>query len=159
MSTPIAQSSPILVRIRTFLSNQGLFLVVAIALFAILRLTNWSGADFGAILLYSLVAGNVVSPAMNRIAPWSSRFRSPYNWIAYELFLAIVALVSSAAAVALTMAVYRVPLSSFPAQMRGGGRLGVVVVLIVGTIVHLYNLTRAKLEHTSRELKRTLELG
>jgi len=159
MSTPIAQSSPILVRIRTFLSNQGLFLVVAIALFAILRLTNWSGADFGAILLYSLVAGNVVSPAMNRIAPWSSRFRSPYNWIAYELFLAIVALVSSAAAVALTMAVYRVPLSSFPVQMRGGGRLGVVVVLIVGTIVHLYNLTRAKLEHTSRELKRTLELG
>jgi len=132
---------------------------VAIALFAILRLTNWSGADFGAILLYSLVAGNVVSPAMNRIAPWSSRFRSPYNWIAYELFLAIVALVSSAAAVALTMAVYRVPLSSFPVQMRGGGRLGVVVVLIVGTIVHLYNLTRAKLEHTSRELKRTLELG
>jgi sigma-B regulation protein RsbU (phosphoserine phosphatase) len=43
--------------------------------------------------------------------------------------------------------------------MRGGGRLGVVVVLIVGTIVHLYNLTRAKLEHTSRELKRTVELG
>jgi len=33
------------------------------------------------------------------------------------------------------------------------------VVLIVGTIVHLYNQTRAKLEHTSRELKRTVELG
>jgi serine phosphatase RsbU (regulator of sigma subunit) len=154
-----AQPSPISVRIRTFLSDQGLFLLVAVALFAILRLTNWSGADFAAILLYSLAAGNLVSPAMNRLAPWSSRFRSPYNWIAYELCLALVALVSSAAAVAVTMAAYRVPWSRFPAQMRGGGRLGVVVVLIVGTIVHLYNLTRAKLEHTSRELKRTVELG
>lgn len=159
MSSPSAQPSPIFVRIRAFLSNQGLFLVVALALFAILRLTNWSGADFGAILLYSLVAGNLVSPAMNRLAPWSSRFRRPYDWIAYESCLALVAFVSSAAAVAITMAAYRIPLSRFPSQFRGGGRLGVVVVLIVGTIVHLYHLTRAKLEHTSLELKRTLELG
>ena len=159
MSSPSAQPSPIFVRIRAFLSNQGLFLVVALALFAILRLTNWSGADFGAILLYSLVAGNLVSPTMNRLAPWSSRFRRPYDWIAYESCLALVAFVSSAAAVAATMAAYRIPLSRFPSQFRGGGRLGVVVVLIVGTIVHLYHLTRAKLEHTSLELKRTLELG
>jgi hypothetical protein len=40
MSSPSAQPSPIFVRIRAFLSNQGLFLVVALALFAILRLTN-----------------------------------------------------------------------------------------------------------------------
>ena len=159
MSSPSAQPSPIFVRIRAFLSNQGLFLVVALALFAILRLTNWSGADFGAILLYSLVAGNLVSPAMNRLAPWSSKFRRPYDWIAYESCLALVAFFSSAAAVAITMAAYRIPLSRFPSQFRGGGRLGVVVVLIVGTIVHLYHLTRAKLEHTSLELKRTLELG
>src|SRR6201993_3691974 len=104
MSPTSAQTSLVFVRIRAFLSDQGLFLVVALALFAILRLTNWSGADFGAILLYSLVAGNLVSPAMNRIAPWSSRFRSPYDWIAYESCLALVALVSSAAAVAITMA-------------------------------------------------------
>jgi serine phosphatase RsbU (regulator of sigma subunit) len=159
MSPPSAQPSPIFVRIRAFLSNQGLFLVVALALFAILRLTNWSGADFGAILLYSLIAGNLVSPAMNRLAPWSSRFRSPYDWIAYESCLTLVAFFSSAAAVAVTMAAYRIPLSRFSSQFRGGGRLGVVVVLIVGTIVHLYHLTRAKLEHTSLELKRTLELG
>jgi len=159
MPSPSAQPSPIFVRIRAFLSNQGLFLVVALALFAILRLTNWSGADFGAILLYSLVAGNLVSPAMNRLAPWSSRFQNPYDWIAYELCLALVAFISSAAAVSVTMAAYRIPLSRFPSQFQGGGLLGVVVVLIVGTIVHLYHLTRAKLEHTSLELKRTLELG
>jgi phosphoserine phosphatase RsbU/P len=159
MSSPSALPSPTFVRMRAFLSNQGLFLVVALALFAILRLTNWSGADFGAILLYSLIAGNLVSPAMNRLAPWSSRFRSPYDWIAYESCLALVAFVSSAAAVAVTMAAYRISLSRFLSQFRGGGRLGVVVVLIVGTIVHLYHLTRAKLEHTSLELKRTLELG
>jgi phosphoserine phosphatase RsbU/P len=159
MSSPSPQPSPILVRIRAFLSNQGLLLIVALAVFAILRVTNWSGADFGAIVLYSLVAGNLVYPAMNRVAPWSSRFPSPYNWVAYESCLALVALISSAAAVAVTMAAYRVPLERFASQFRGGGRLGVVVVLIVGTIIHLYNLTNAKLEHTSRELKRTLELG
>src|ERR1700752_3179798 len=159
MASSSAQPSSFFVRIRAFLSNQGLFLVVALALFAILRLTNWSGADFGAILLYSLVAGNLVSPAMNRLAPWSSRFRSPYDWVAYESCLALVAFVSSAAAVAVTMAAYRIPLSRVPSQFRGGGRVGGVGGLIVGTIVHLYHLTRAKLEHTSLELKRTLELG
>src|ERR1700745_3727064 len=159
MSSPSPQPSPILARIRAFLSNQGLLLIVALAVFAILRVTNWSGADFGAIVLYSLMAGNLVYPAMNRVAPCASRFPSPYNWVAYESCLVLVALVSSAAAVAVTMAAYRVPLERFASQFRGGGRLGVVVVLIVGTIIHLYNLTNAKLEHTSRELKRTLELG
>jgi len=159
MPPPSAQSSPVFGRVRTFLSAQGLFLVVALALFAILRVTNWAGADFGAILLYSLVAGNLVNPAMNRLAPWSSEFESPYDWIVYELCLLGVALFSSAVAVAVTMAAYGVPWSMFSSQFRGGGRLGVVVVVIVGTIVHLYNQTRAKLEHTSRELKRTLELG
>jgi phosphoserine phosphatase RsbU/P len=159
MSPSSTPPSPVLNRIRAFLSNQGLYLVVALALFAILRVTNWGGADIGAILLYSLVTGNLVSPAMNRIAPWSSQYESPLNWVLYELGLFFVALVSSAAAVAVTMAAYHVPWALFSSQFRGGGRLGIVVVLIVGTIVHLYNLTRAKLEHTSRELKRTLELG
>ena len=142
---------------RIFLEPR-IVLVVALALFAILRLTNWSGADFGAILLYSLVAGNLVSPAMNRLAPWSSRYRSPYDWIAYESCLALVAFVSSAAAVAITMAAYRIPLSiPFSISRRGPARCRRRPN--VGTIVHLYHLTRAKLEHTSLELKRTLELG
>jgi phosphoserine phosphatase RsbU/P len=159
MSPSSAQPSPLLSRVRTFLSNQGLYLIVAFALFAILRVVNWRGADFGAILLYSLVTGNLVSPAMNRLAPWSSRFASPYNWIAYELCLFLVALGSSAAAVVTTMAAYDVPAAMFPTQFHGGGRLGVLAVLIVGTIVHIYNQIRAKLEHTSRELQRSVELG
>ncbi|HTR26884.1 MAG TPA: PP2C family protein-serine/threonine phosphatase [Terriglobales bacterium] len=159
MSPPSAQSSPFISRARVFLSNQGLFLVVAITLFVILRVTNWPGADFGAILFYSLVAGNLVYPAMNRIAPWASRFPNPYNWVVYEFGLFVVALFSSAAAVIVTMKAYSVPLQSFSTQFHGGGRLGVVVVLIVGTIVHLYHQIREKLEHTSRELTRTLELG
>ncbi|MGH9747554.1 MAG: PP2C family protein-serine/threonine phosphatase [Candidatus Acidiferrales bacterium] len=159
MSLPSSQPSPLFSRIRTFLSNQGLYLVVAVALFAILRVTNWHGADFGAVLLYSLVTGNLVNPAMNRLAPWSSSFSSPSNWVAYELCLFVVALGSSAGAVFVTMFFYSVSVSQFSSQFRGGGRLGVLVVLIVGTIVHIYSQTRDKLEHTSRELKRTVELG
>ena len=159
MSPSSAQPSPFLNRVRAFLSNQGLYLIVALALFAILRVVNWHGADFGAVLLYSLVTGNLVGPAMERLAAWSSRFSSPYNWVAYELCLFFVALGSSAAAVVATMAAYDVPASMFSAQFHGGGRLGVLVVLIVGSIVHLYSQTRAKLEHTSRELQRSVELG
>ncbi|MGA8142574.1 MAG: PP2C family protein-serine/threonine phosphatase [Candidatus Acidiferrales bacterium] len=159
MSPPSTRSSPVLIGVRGFLSNQGLYLVVAVALFAILRVTNWHGADFGAILLYSVVTGNLVNPAMKRLVPLSQRFPSPYDWVAYVGFLFVVALVSSAAAVLVTMAAFRVPFTMFSTEFRGGGRLGVVVVLIVGTIVHLYDQTRAKLEHTSRELTRTLELG
>src|SRR5580704_17202411 len=113
MPPPSRQPSPFLSRVRTFLSNQGLYLVVALALFAMLRVTNWRGADFGAILLYSLVTANLVNPDMNRVAPWSSRFSSPYDWIVYELCLFAVALITSAAAVAVTMAAYRVPQTMF----------------------------------------------
>ena len=158
MAPPSTHSAPRFNRVRAFLSDQGLFLVVAVALFAILRVTNWPGADFGAILLYSVATGNLVSPAMNRIAPWSSRFSTPYNWICYELGLFLVAVVSSAVAVLVTMVAFRVPMDSFSTQFHGGGRLGVVVVLIVGTIVHLYHEIHAKLEHTRSELKRTIEL-
>ena len=159
MPSPSTSPPTSLGRPRAFLANQGLYLVIAVALFAILRATNWHGAEFGAILLYSLVTGNLVSPAMNRVAPVSFRFRAPYNWMAYLGVLFVVAVVSSAAAVFVTMIAYRVPLSSFSAQFSSGGKLGVVVVLIAGTIVHLYNRTRLKLEHTSLELQRTLELG
>jgi phosphoserine phosphatase RsbU/P len=159
MSPSSAQSSPFLNRVRSFLSNQGLYLIVALALFAILRVVNWRGAEFGPVLLYSLVTGNLVSPAMERLAPWSSRFPSPYNWIAYESCLFLVALGSSAAAVVVTMAAFDVPAAMFPTQFHGGGRLGVLAVLIAGTIVHIYSQIRAKLEHTSRELQRSVELG
>lgn len=145
--------------LRKFLSWQQVFVVVAVALFAILKVIDWEGAEFGPILIYSLVIGNLTWPAMNVLAPFSDRFRSPYNWLVFIPTLFVVALASSILALLVTLAVYRSPLAAFWAQFWTGGRLGVMMVMIVGIIIHLYNDTRAKLESRNLELQRTLEVG
>lgn len=145
--------------LRTFLSWQQIFLVAAVALFAVLKVTGWEGAEFGPILIYSLVIGNLTWPAMNVLAPFSDRFRSPYNWIVFIPILFVVALVGSMLALFVTLMVYRAPIAEFRVQFWTGGRLGVVMVMIVGIVVHLYKDTRARLESRNLELQRTLEDG
>ncbi|HYL69521.1 MAG TPA: PP2C family protein-serine/threonine phosphatase [Candidatus Limnocylindria bacterium] len=142
---------------RRFLASQQIFLVAAVALFAVLKVINWEGAEFGPILIYSIVIGNLTSQAMERLAPFSDRFRSPYNWFVFVPLLFLVALAGSVVALLVTLAVYRAPLSQFRQQFATGGRLGVIMVMIVGCIIHLYHETRSKLERRNRELQRTVE--
>ena len=144
---------------RRFLTRQELFLLVGVALFAVLKVIDWEGAEFGPIAIYSLVIGNITSPVMNRLAPFTERFRSPYNWIVFFPTLFLVALASSVVALLVTLAVYRAPLSLFREQFWTGGRLGVIVVMIAGSIIHFYNQTRSTLERRNLELQRTLEDG
>lgn len=145
--------------VRRILERQQLLVVIALALFLLLKVTNWEGTEFGPILVYTFASGNMVWPAMNRLAPFSDRFRSPYNWIVFVSILFIVALVSSTLALFVTLAAYRAPLAVFREQFWTGGRLAVVVILIVGCIIHFYNQTRAMLERRNRELQRTVEDG
>jgi sigma-B regulation protein RsbU (phosphoserine phosphatase) len=159
MASPSAWYSWSSPTVRRILERQQLIVVIAIALFALLKVTDWEGAEFGPIVIYTFVSGNLVWPAMNRLAPFSDRFRSPYNWIVFVSILFLVALVSSTIALLVTLGVYRAPLAVFREQFWTGGRLGVVVVLIVGCIIHFYNQTRAMLERRNRELQRTVEDG
>lgn len=131
--------------------------MVGVALFAVLKVVNLEGAEFGPIVIYSFVIGNLTWPAMYRLAPFSERYRSPYNWFVFVPTLFLVALVSSTIALLVTLAMYRAPLSVFREQFWTGGRLGVLVVLIVGCLMHFYNQTRANLELRNRELQRTVE--
>ncbi len=144
---------------RRFLIGQALLVVIAIALFALFSVTNWRYENFAGILFFSLVAGNFTMLAMNRLVPFSSRLRFPYDWLMFLSLLFLVALVSSTLAALLTMAVFRFPLASFPSVFLSLGRLGVIVILIVGILRHLYSETRAKLEHRNLELQRTVEIG
>ena len=159
MASPSARFSTSSPGLRRFLARQQVFLVVAVALFAVLKVTNWRDADFGAILIYSLVIGNLTWPAMVVLAPFCDRFRGPVDWLVYFPILFLVALASSAVALLAVLAIYRAPLSAFRDQYWIGGRLGVVVVLIVGSIIRLYDVTREKLERRNLELQRTLEDG
>jgi sigma-B regulation protein RsbU (phosphoserine phosphatase) len=145
--------------LRTFLNRQEILLLIAVALFAVLKVTNWEGAEFGPVLIYTLVIGNVVWPAMDLLSPLSNRFRSPHNWFVYVFMLFFVALGSSAIALLATMAIYRAPLSVFRAQFKTSGWLGVIMVVIVGSLLRFYYDTRINLERRNLELQRTVEDG
>ena len=78
---------------RTFFSRQGVLFVVAAALFAVLWVTNvrGTGTGFVPILLYTLIIGNLTTPIMNHLAPFSSRLRFPFDWVAYLILLLLTA--------------------------------------------------------------------
>lgn len=159
MPFPTTRYQPQFNFVRRFLVSQRLFIAVGLIFFAIVWITNWRGADFGVVLLYSVVVGNLTMLAMKRLAPLYTKRSFPSNWLMYLVCLFVVALASATVAVILLMLAYRVPRSSFPAEFWRGGRVGVVVVLISGAAYHLYTETRAKLENRNIELQRTVDLG
>lgn len=156
-----ARLSSRFIGVRTFFSKQLLLVMVAVALFAILWVTNvrGPGVDFVSILLYSLFIGNLTTPMMNRLAPLSSRLRFPWDWLAFLAFLFLTAVAIASLTVLIIMAVYRIPIGSYFAQLWSAGRLVVVVVLIVGSIRHLYEQSRVHLEGKNLELQRAVEIG
>ncbi len=147
--------------VRTFFLRQLPLVMVAAALFAILWVANvrGPGMDFVSILLYSLFIGNLTTPMMNRLAPLSSRLRFPWDWLAFLTFLFLTAVVIASLTVMIIMAVYRIPIGSYFAQLWSAGKLVVVVVLIVGSIRHLYEQSRVHLEGKNLELQRAVEMG
>jgi len=147
--------------VRTFFSRQLLLVMVAAALFAILWVANVRGPGVGfvPVLLYSLFIGNLTTPMMHRLAPLYSRLSFPWNWIAFLVFLFLTAVAIASLTVAIIMPVYRIPFTSYFPQLWSAGRLVVVVVLIVGSIRHLHEESRVRLEGKNLELQRAVEIG
>jgi sigma-B regulation protein RsbU (phosphoserine phosphatase) len=141
------------------LSRQWMFFAAGIALFAIAWSIGTRFATFGSVLLYSFTVGNLVSLGMGWLSPFYISRRFPFDWLAYLICLFGAAVPSSAFAVFAVMASYRAPLASFSSEFWSGGRLGILAVMIVGSIYHAYDRTRIKLESHNRELLRTLEIG
>jgi hypothetical protein len=105
--------------VRAFLARQALLFVVAAALFAILWVTVVRGAGLGfvPILLYGLFIGNFTTPIMNLVNPLSARLRPPFDWVVFLIFLLFTAVAGTALTVLLIMAVYRIPIRFFLAQL------------------------------------------
>jgi len=148
-------------KVRAFFTSQIRLLLVGIAVFAILWATNvrGQGTGFVAIVLYSLFIGNFTTVIMNCLAPLSTRFRFPFDWAAFLIFLLLTAVSSVLLTVAIAMAVYRAPFGSFFDQLWGPGKLVVILILIVGSVRHLYEETRGSLERKNLELQRTVDIG
>ncbi len=147
--------------VRRFFARQLMLVMVGAALFAILWVVNVRGPGMGLlpIILYTLFIGNLTTPIMNRLAPRSSRLRFPWDWVAFLIFLFFTAVAIASLTVAIIMPVYGIPLSSYFSQLWSAGRLVVVVVLVVGTIRHLHEESRVKLEGANLELQRVVEIG
>jgi len=94
---------------------------------------------------------------MRYLARFFSPLPLPYRWLVYVAFLFLSALASSALCLVLIMAVFRIPFSNYSSEFWVSGRLGVVVITIVGIIYHAYVESRTKLERRNLELQRAVE--
>jgi sigma-B regulation protein RsbU (phosphoserine phosphatase) len=144
---------------RRLLSSQVLNVLVAVALFAVLWVVDWRRADFAGILIYSVVAGSVTMAAMKRSAPIFMRLSLFYHWLVYLCLLFLAALASSILSVAVIMLVFQIPYSQFGAELWLSGRLGTVVITLVGILYHLYTESRSALEVRNLELQRTADVA
>ena len=145
---------------RRFLSSQALNVVVAIAMFVVLWVIDWRRAEFAGILLYSVVAGSLTMAAMRGLAaPLFRRFPPFYHWLIFLCSLLLVALASSAVAVAVILLVFRIPFSQYAAEFWLSGRLGTVVITLVGVLYHFYGESKGALERRNLELQQTVDVA
>lgn len=142
---------------RRFFTNQLIFIAAAVSVFGIVSVIGWPGRDFIGILVFSLCVGNLTMLGMTRLSPFVSRLPFPYDWLAYLSFLFLVALTSAIGASLLILEVFRIPLTSFWRFFWSAGRLGVLIVFIVGVAKHLYSRTRGRWERRNLELQREME--
>ena len=144
---------------RTFLLRQLRLTLVAFALFSVLWAANvrGPGAGFSALLFYALFVGNLATPIMDRLAPLSARMKFPLNWVVFLMFLAATAVAIVSLMVVIVLAVNRAPLALLYPQLRGTGSLGILVIMISGSIRHLYEESRGRLEGKNLELQRAVE--
>jgi len=159
MSPAIDQVVEPATAIRVFLRRQPLLIIIALTLFAALWVMRFSLADFWAVLLYTLVVGNLSWVAMAALGPFYLNLELPLHWIVFLIFLFTVALAASTLAVVAVMAAFQVPFGTFPSVWWTGGRFGILMVIIVGTVNHAYYMMRQRLENRNLELQRRVELG
>src|ERR1041384_4868264 len=145
--------------VRRFLTSQALNVVVAIALFALLWVVNWRRADFIGILVYSIVAGSVTLAAMKQLTPIFTRLPVFYHWVVFLCLLFLVALAGSTVAVVAIMLAFRIPFTEFVAELWSSGRLGTLVVTLVGILYHLHGESRSALERRNRELQQSVDFA
>ena len=145
--------------VRRFLTAQTLNIVVAISLFAVLWVVSWEHASFAGILIYSVVTGSITMAVLTRLAPVFMHLSSFYHWLVYLCLLFLVALASSTLGVVVILLVFQMPFSQFRSEFWLSGRLGTLVITLVGILYHLYGQSRSMLERRNLELQRTVDVA
>jgi len=137
---------------------QLVLLLIAIAI----RILNWifdSPTGIVGILLYTLVAGNVVHLLLLPGRPLFERRPRPWNWIGYLLLLIFAGFVANVTAELPIYFLFPVHGAgvSFLQAVRSDMPITLLIALIVGIVFFVFNDSRARLETQHAEMQRRLQ--
>ena len=141
-----------------FLQQQSLYLAIS-AVVAAIFWANGQQINPATIILYSLLFGNLVAPAMEKLGSiyWNRRF--PYNWLLFVVFL----LVLIPPVYVITSSIVWLLAPPAPQTLwhyiSNGWKFPVLVIFVYSVISFLYRSTSDRLKQRNLELQRTVALG
>jgi signal transduction histidine kinase len=104
--------------------------------------------------LFATCIGSMLGVVMPRVSPriWQG-VRFPLNWIAAAATMTAVAMIGSAVAIGILVAIGAVAAGDFGDWMIGSARISIAITLTLGMVVTGYELMRARVAQYSAEAR------
>jgi sensor histidine kinase YesM len=103
---------------------------------------------------FSMCIGSLGGFTMPLLAPWIwRRLRFPFNWLAIVGTMTVLAVAGSVAAIGILIAVGYLPASRFLEWLGGSLKVAIVVTLIIGLFVTVYETLQGRLRETELSLR------
>ncbi len=134
--------------------------VLYIALSAVIGAIFWANGQQvnpATIVLYSLLLGNLATPAMERLHFLYSNRPFPYNWIIFLLLLAPLAALVYLVASAVVWWIAPPSPQTFSHLVTTGWKFPILVLVVLSTITFLYRNSKERLERRNIELEQSVE--
>lgn len=134
--------------------------VLYIALSAVIGAIFWANGQQvnpATIVLYSLLLGNLATPAMERLHFLYSNRPFPYNWIIFLLLLAPLAALVYLVASAVVWWIAPPSPQTFSHLVTTGWKFPILILVVLSTITFLYRNSKERLERRNIELEQSVE--
>jgi sensor histidine kinase YesM len=134
---------------------------IAAAIFVVVAFTGvgvdtpWSTVwpIAGVALLFSMCIGTPCAIVIPRISPTLWRLPFPLNWAGLVVVMYAICVAGSIVAIGILVLIGHVPPSEFVGWVQRSFRYAIITTLTFGLAVSAYELMRARLEHTTLELR------
>jgi sensor histidine kinase YesM len=107
----------------------------------------------GVALLFSMCIGTPCAIVIPRISPTLWRLPFPLNWAGLVVVMYAICIAGSIVAIGILVLIGHVPPSEFIGWVQRSFRYAIITTLTFGLAVSAYELMRARLEHTTVELR------
>jgi signal transduction histidine kinase len=102
--------------------------------------------------LFGLCIGPMTAFAMPRLAPWLwCHLRFPFNWVAIAGAMTGFAMIGSAIAISVLIAIGYLPAAEFWRWYAGSMRVSIAVTLTVGLFISAHEMNKARLEQANTQ--------